>query len=57
MAGRAIEQDVPLPAFLKPRAADVGVVLAAHGLAKSFGGIHAVARCAASKWRRVRSTR
>ena len=42
MAGRAIEQGVQLPAFLKPRAADSGVVLAAHGLAKSFGGIHAL---------------
>ncbi len=42
MAGRAIEQGVQLPAFLKPRTADGGVVLAAHGLAKSFGGIHAL---------------
>ena len=40
MAGRAIGQGVPLPAFLKARAADGAVVLAAHGLAKSFGGIH-----------------
>ncbi|MGH6623959.1 MAG: ABC transporter permease subunit, partial [Burkholderiaceae bacterium] len=42
MAGRAIEQGVPLPAFLTPRAADSGVVLSAREMAKSFGGIHAL---------------
>ena len=42
MAGRVIEQGVALPAFIKPRALDSGVVLAANGLVKSFGGIHAL---------------
>ena len=42
MAGRAIEHDVELPAFTRIHATDTGTVLAADGLAKSFGGIHAV---------------
>ena len=42
MAGRAIEHDVELPAFVRAHATDSGTVLAADGLAKSFGGIHAV---------------
>jgi branched-chain amino acid transport system ATP-binding protein len=41
MSGRAIEQDVPLPEFLRPRG-HASVVLEARDLAKSFGGIKAV---------------
>src|ERR1043165_5257015 len=43
MAGRAIAQDAPLPAALAERKAPDGPVLIARELAKSFGGIHAVA--------------
>ncbi len=42
MAGRAIEHGVELPAFVRAHATDTGTVLAADGLAKSFGGIRAV---------------
>src|SRR6266550_782497 len=42
MAGRAIEQGVALPAFLRIDAHDGGVVLEARDLAKAFGGIKAV---------------
>src|SRR6202171_821478 len=42
MAGRAIEQDVPLPAFLAPRTHTANAALEASGLAKSFGGIRAL---------------
>ena len=42
MAGRAIEQGVELPAFVRAHATDSGTVLAAEHLAKSFGGIRAV---------------
>ena len=42
MSGRAIEHGVELPAFVRAHATDTGVVLAADGLAKSFGGIRAV---------------
>ena len=42
MAGRAIEQGVELPAFIRTHSADTGIVLAADEMAKSFGGIHAV---------------
>ncbi len=42
MAGRAIEQNVPLPAFLAPRTHTANAALEASGLAKSFGGIHAL---------------
>ena len=42
MAGRAIEQGLPLPAFLQRRSRRHGVALEARGLAKSFGGIQAV---------------
>jgi ABC-type branched-subunit amino acid transport system ATPase component/ABC-type branched-subunit amino acid transport system permease subunit len=42
MAGRAIEQNVPLPAFLAPRTHTAKAALEAAGLAKSFGGIHAL---------------
>ena len=45
MAGRAIEHGVELPAFVRAHATDTGTVLAAEGLAKSFGGIRAVAGC------------
>src|ERR1041384_4304929 len=43
MAGRAITQDAPLPAALADRQSPDGPVLIARELAKSFGGIHAVA--------------
>ncbi len=43
MAGRAIAQDAPLPAALADRQSPDGPVLIARELAKSFGGIHAVA--------------
>src|SRR5450755_1316773 len=42
MASRAIEQNVPLPAFLAPRTHTASAALEASGLAKSFGGIHAL---------------
>ena len=42
MAGRAIEHGVELPDFIRRHSADSGTVLTADGLAKSFGGIHAV---------------
>ena len=42
MAGRSIEHGRPLPAFLLPAARPAGTVLEAKGLAKAFGGIHAV---------------
>ena len=42
MAGREIERGVELPAFVRTYATDTGTVLAADGLAKSFGGIRAV---------------
>ncbi|HZA96312.1 MAG TPA: branched-chain amino acid ABC transporter ATP-binding protein/permease [Burkholderiaceae bacterium] len=42
MAGRAIEENVELPAFVRAHATDTGTVLAAEHLAKSFGGIRAV---------------
>ncbi len=42
MAGRAIEQNAPLPAFLTPRTHTASAALEASGLAKSFGGIHAL---------------
>ena len=42
MAGRRIDVDVPMPAFLVPAAHADGEALAATGLSKSFGGIHAV---------------
>ena len=43
MAGRAIAQDAPLPAALAARKPSDGPVLIARELAKSFGGIRAVA--------------
>jgi branched-chain amino acid transport system ATP-binding protein len=43
MAGRAIAQDAPLPAALAARKPADGPVLIARELAKSFGGIRAVA--------------
>jgi ABC-type branched-subunit amino acid transport system ATPase component len=43
MAGRAIAEDAPLPAALADRKASDGPVLIARDLAKSFGGIRAVA--------------
>ena len=43
MAGRAIAQDAPLPAALADRKPRDGPVLIARELAKSFGGIRAVA--------------
>src|SRR5947207_3327728 len=43
MAGREISQDAPLPAALADRKAPDGPVLIARELAKSFGGIRAVA--------------
>ena len=43
MAGRAISADAPLPAALADRKAHDGPVLIARELAKSFGGIRAVA--------------
>ena len=43
MAGRAIVQDAPLPAALAARKPSDGPVLIARELAKSFGGIRAVA--------------
>ena len=42
MAGRVIEQGLPLPAFLRHERAAAGTQFAAEGLAKAFGGIHAV---------------
>ena len=42
MASRAIEQNVPLPDFLRPPERAPGSVLEARGLAKAFGGTHAV---------------
>ena len=42
MSGRAIEQNVPLPAFLAPRTHSTKAALEASGLAKSFGGIRAL---------------
>ncbi len=42
MSGRAIEQGLPLPEFLRPAARPSGTLLEAQGLAKAFGGIHAV---------------
>ncbi len=42
MAGRAIELGVELPAFVRAYATDTGTVLAADGMAKSFGGIRAL---------------
>src|SRR6185436_4687782 len=43
MAGRAIAEGAPLPAVLATRKAPEGPVLIARELAKSFGGIRAVA--------------
>jgi ABC-type branched-subunit amino acid transport system ATPase component/ABC-type branched-subunit amino acid transport system permease subunit len=48
MASRAIEQGVPLPAFLQRRDGGGGVALEARELAKSFGGIHAVREASVS---------
>jgi ABC-type branched-subunit amino acid transport system ATPase component len=42
MAGRVIEQGLPLPAFLRHARAPMGTQFVAEGLAKAFGGIHAV---------------
>jgi branched-chain amino acid transport system ATP-binding protein len=42
MAGRTIEQAVPMPAFLCRERHGADTVFAAEGLAKSFGGIRAV---------------
>src|SRR5262249_18289204 len=42
MAGRVVEQDSPLPAFLCHERAPTGTQFVATGLAKAFGGIHAV---------------
>jgi len=42
MAGRTIEQGLPLPAFLAHERHGNGTLFAAEGLAKAFGGIHAV---------------
>jgi ABC-type branched-subunit amino acid transport system ATPase component/ABC-type branched-subunit amino acid transport system permease subunit len=43
MAGRTIEQGMPMPAFLRRERHREGTLFAAQGLAKAFGGIHAVA--------------
>ena len=43
MAGRTIEQGMPMPAFLHRERRDGGTLFAAQGLAKAFGGIQAVA--------------
>ena len=42
MAGRTIEQGTPMPAFLCRQRSGDGTLFTAQGLAKSFGGIHAV---------------
>jgi branched-chain amino acid transport system ATP-binding protein len=42
MAGRSIEHGLPLPAFLRHERAPSGTQFAAEGLAKAFGGFHAV---------------
>jgi branched-chain amino acid transport system ATP-binding protein len=42
MAGRSIEQGLPLPEFLRPAARSSATPLEVQGLAKAFGGIHAV---------------
>ncbi|MEO8676806.1 MAG: branched-chain amino acid ABC transporter ATP-binding protein/permease [Casimicrobiaceae bacterium] len=42
MAGRVIEHDLPLPAFLRHERTPDGTQFAAEGLAKAFGGLHAV---------------
>jgi branched-chain amino acid transport system ATP-binding protein len=42
MAGRSIELGLPLPQFLRPASQASGTALEARGLAKAFGGIHAV---------------
>ncbi|MEH2591642.1 branched-chain amino acid ABC transporter ATP-binding protein/permease [Bradyrhizobium sp. AZCC 1721] len=41
MSRRKIYQDLPLPAFLRPKALE-GIVLNVQGVSKSFGGIRAV---------------
>jgi ABC-type branched-subunit amino acid transport system ATPase component/ABC-type branched-subunit amino acid transport system permease subunit len=42
MAGRRIEQGLPLPAFLQHETQAAGTALEVRDLAKAFGGIHAV---------------
>jgi ABC-type branched-subunit amino acid transport system ATPase component/ABC-type branched-subunit amino acid transport system permease subunit len=42
MAGRSIEQALPLPEFLKPPQPQTGIVLDTRGLSKSFGAARAV---------------
>ena len=42
MAGRTIEQGMPMPAFLRRERKGVDTLFTAQGLAKQFGGIHAV---------------
>src|SRR3954466_1691046 len=42
MAMRNIEADAPIPQFLTSAAARAGAVLSVDGIAKAFGGIHAV---------------
>jgi ABC-type branched-subunit amino acid transport system permease subunit len=42
MAGRTIEQGMPMPAFLCRERKDADTRFTAQGLAKKFGGIHAV---------------
>src|SRR6185436_2457355 len=42
MAGRTIDAATPMPAFLRRERIGDGTLFAAQGLAKAFGGIHAV---------------
>ncbi len=42
MAGRTIDAATPMPAFLRRERTGDGTLFAAQGLAKAFGGIHAV---------------
>jgi ABC-type branched-subunit amino acid transport system ATPase component/ABC-type branched-subunit amino acid transport system permease subunit len=42
MAGRTIDEAAPMPAFLRSERKGDGTFFAAKGLAKAFGGIHAV---------------
>jgi ABC-type branched-subunit amino acid transport system ATPase component len=42
MAGRTIEQGMPMPAFLRRERSGDRTLFVAQGLAKAFGGIHAV---------------
>ena len=42
MAGRTIDETAPMPSFVRSARTGAGTYFAANGLAKAFGGIHAV---------------